>query len=1165
MNRFVIDNLHQAYEEGPAEEHLADYLSRHADPKLLGRIISWMNTDLGRDIESAEKASSSPAGAQEFTAFAEQFRDAPPTDMRRKLINDLQKASGLEESLTDLYGNSIRNTILLYQQALQEEKKIPEDSLSAYVEKIQKENAGLIRGRVFLSLLFTYRSLSNADLMSYIDWQNSRDGREFNRLSQDGILYVFNRIYRNAGKLIEAKLAEGWRPPRPSRPVEKDQPNDSAEEVAELLAKAHDHVQEGRFEEAVALYNEALNNLPVRTETFLLLADCYRTMQYRYEEIATLRRALSHDPQSIPARAALVDAYLAVGSVAAAKLQNTFLHQLDPDEARNFAAKISAGKEERRTEAQSSTTSRDFHSAEYMWLHGKVLRPYSRQIKGYPEAGQIKVLRFLDGYTHYATKHPPLPPLEDLILQGETILASGDPHPLVQFCYGLLLPENNKPSQAEEAEAALRAALNAFYLERDSYPEFLSFLAASNLGRIIHGRYRTAGKESTFWRNYALQTFRRSLLAGEFSGQEQHLAMNYLIRLPSLLFEPEDDKWIVIARELTDLPATSDWLQLVVQGKAEIDRAWQARGAGYARTVTEEAWSRFKEHLEKANDLLEQAWQLHPEYPAAASFLLTVARTGHNEPDHTSRFWLNQAIKAQADYLDAYYAYLYDIMPRWGGSHREMYDFGEECLLGGRFDTHVPFIYFEVLSRIAREMPINAYALPFRNPAVHRKLTELFDNMEKDGHTSELERKRIPLYRAVAAALYGDYDKARRLIDEINPADRSDKPFRDSSFYWKHSDLTSFATELAVFTGPAKEMVREAEALELQGDAEKARSLYLAALDRIDPTEAEARRYLLERIVWMQLDDVTLEDISRNEGQTALHYTSRKGRTDLVHFLLDHGFPAHCRTEAGYTPLHLAVAFRHPDVVHLLLAEGAAINARSDGFEMTPLHTAINEAKDPELALELIRAGADVNAVAYNGWTPLHLAAQRGYDDVCLALLEKGADLHAQLDNGLTVFDLMRHRKNTTVKDILMGFGSEEIPEEKITARSRMSRSHLESLYEQDPRDIETMFHLACKYKIEKKYDKALRFYQAILANGINRFTEKCCYYMGGIYTDLGDYPRAIELFRKQLELSPRSFVTYRHLARAYRLAGQKERAAEAEQMEARYTPPRLGKHAGKP
>ncbi|KAG8383669.1 hypothetical protein BUALT_Bualt04G0037900 [Buddleja alternifolia] len=50
----------------------------------------------------------------------------------------------------------------------------------------------------------------------------------------------------------------------------------------------------------------------------------------------------------------------------------------------------------------------------------------------------------------------------------------------------------------------------------------------------------------------------------------------------------------------------------------------------------------------------------------------------------------------------------------------------------------------------------------------------------------------------------------------------------------------------------------------------------------------------------------------------------------------------------------------------------------------------------------LIRAGADLNKTDYDGRSPLHLAASRGYEDITLFLIQEGIDVNAEDKSGST-------------------------------------------------------------------------------------------------------------------------------------------------------------------
>src|SRR5262245_40433598 len=115
---------------------------------------------------------------------------------------------------------------------------------------------------------------------------------------------------------------------------------------------------------------------------------------------------------------------------------------------------------------------------------------------------------------------------------------------------------------------------------------------------------------------------------------------------------------------------------------------------------------------------------------------------------------------------------------------------------------------------------------------------------------------------------------------------------------------------------------------------------------------------------------------------------------------------------AGDTALHMAAAAFRRDVIELLIAHGADCGAKNRrGAE--PLHYAVDTNRwKPEAQVEAIMyplmAGADPNATAMDGVTPLHRAVRTRSAPAVQALLEGGANPTRRNKRGSTALQLAR-------------------------------------------------------------------------------------------------------------------------------------------------------------
>lgn len=106
----------------------------------------------------------------------------------------------------------------------------------------------------------------------------------------------------------------------------------------------------------------------------------------------------------------------------------------------------------------------------------------------------------------------------------------------------------------------------------------------------------------------------------------------------------------------------------------------------------------------------------------------------------------------------------------------------------------------------------------------------------------------------------------------------------------------------------------------------------------------------------------------------------------------------------GFTPLGLAAFFGHLEIVNILLMYHADPHIASNNpLRVTPLHSAV-AGNHYAVAAKLIEAGANVNAIQADGFTPLMGAAQNGNLQMVELLLAHGADKNARVDKHAAQF-----------------------------------------------------------------------------------------------------------------------------------------------------------------
>ena len=202
-------------------------------------------------------------------------------------------------------------------------------------------------------------------------------------------------------------------------------------------------------------------------------------------------------------------------------------------------------------------------------------------------------------------------------------------------------------------------------------------------------------------------------------------------------------------------------------------------------------------------------------------------------------------------------------------------------------------------------------------------------------------------------------------------------------------------------------------------------AMFAAAPDQDQVFEAIARGD--ERTVAALLDRSLPLTTTNEHGYSLVHWAALTKQPRVVSLLMSRGAPVNVTGPGGRTPLHDAASGGDVSLVQLLVEAGARAyvadslgkipldlaveNGHRAAFTLLkPLHVAAQQG-DVDRVRRLAQAEpAGVLARDESGATALHLAAQAGRRDVVAALVDAGADVNARAACGETPLHLALER-----------------------------------------------------------------------------------------------------------------------------------------------------------
>ena len=176
----------------------------------------------------------------------------------------------------------------------------------------------------------------------------------------------------------------------------------------------------------------------------------------------------------------------------------------------------------------------------------------------------------------------------------------------------------------------------------------------------------------------------------------------------------------------------------------------------------------------------------------------------------------------------------------------------------------------------------------------------------------------------------------------------------------------------------------------------------------------------------LQADPKLVADRDKN-GDTPLHVAALHGQVAVAQVLLDAGAEINARNNYGaFTPGDLwdiLGSSNHKDPVSLLSVHGIDTQDMKNGY--TPLHLATFSVGHKKMVELLVSKGADVNAQAASGATPLFFAILRDQKDDAQFLIDHGANVNTPDAYGDTILDCALHLQYGSMIQLLVDHGAD--------------------------------------------------------------------------------------------------------------------------------------------
>lgn len=225
------------------------------------------------------------------------------------------------------------------------------------------------------------------------------------------------------------------------------------------------------------------------------------------------------------------------------------------------------------------------------------------------------------------------------------------------------------------------------------------------------------------------------------------------------------------AYSVIEPPLFSNWpdesTSWLLKGKSYIQMGWNARGGGYANTVTEEGAKTFAADLAIAESALNHAWKLNPKDSRIPLQMMAV-ELGQGEGRDRMELWFDRAMNLDSNDYEACSSKLFYLEPKWYGTAEDMLDFGRECVQSTNWGGYAPITLVDAHIAICNEYTDESERTNYwKQPDVWPDIKAAYDRF------FELNPKATDIYKNYAWYAYRaeQWDAFNEIAPKVRPED----------------------------------------------------------------------------------------------------------------------------------------------------------------------------------------------------------------------------------------------------------------------------------------------------------------------------------------------------------------------------------------------------------
>lgn len=212
LPKHLVSELKQAsakaYAAGKTQAVMAKSISGKMTDSDIRLVLKWLDSPIGKKCTELETYSVTAEGLNAMAQFVQQLQNNPPPASRLKLIEELDGATNATATSVEAFVNTHLAVSMAVALSIPAEKRKPISQIKKELDQNRAAIEKALQQHILVSMLFTYRTISDADLRQYIDFALSPIGVKYHKTTieafQQALIECGADFGQAAGKAYES-------------------------------------------------------------------------------------------------------------------------------------------------------------------------------------------------------------------------------------------------------------------------------------------------------------------------------------------------------------------------------------------------------------------------------------------------------------------------------------------------------------------------------------------------------------------------------------------------------------------------------------------------------------------------------------------------------------------------------------------------------------------------------------------------------------------------------------------------------------------------------------------------------------------------------------------------------------------------------------------------